>query len=83
MIKGMGYQENLLYEIIMDEFAIKKEDYSNEETFQEIGVDSIGFMLILVQMEEKLKQDIDDSSLMLKPYSELKICDLLSAIEKG
>lgn len=77
-------QEVILKQIILilkREFDIQVSEQQMDQTFLELGIDSINFMMLCVLIEEALSCVIKDNIMIEKSYSMLTLSDFLNNIQ--
>lgn len=72
---------NQLILILKREFDIQVSEQHLDQTFLELGIDSINFMMLCVLAEEALSCVIQDNIMIEKSYNRLTLLDFVSSIQ--
>lgn len=70
-----------LKSILDDEFDIQLSEKDQTQTFLEVGIDSINFMMLCVLVEEALSCVIQDNIMIEKSYNMLTVSDFVNSIQ--
>ena len=71
----------IIQKIFLEQLNVNEEVYMESKLF-ELGVDSIGFMILIVYLENELEIEIDIERILDKQYDMITVEDLIKSIGK-